>query len=156
MIRVLAVLFFAATAMGQTLPTSWVGAGAAYTTGGHPPVSGLVTYAQLVSQASQTYSYSSYSSVLINHTVMSTVMTGLAPLVRHYGPLYILCFGTAGIAQTPEALTSAFSGGGMGVLTIGKTHWTVDMGVQVLKSQSPMPGTSNTQTMIFVHVGRSQ
>jgi hypothetical protein len=58
-----------------------------------------------------------------------------------WGPVYVLGFGDGGIAATGANTTGAFSLGGMAVLKIAKTAWTIEVGVRKLKT--PIAGNNN-------------
>ena len=131
-------------AQAPTPPSNWIGAGAAYTAGGQPPIAGWASYAVLVSGKAGLYSFSSYDLTVTKtkpYAVQTSARTGMALVIRTIGPLTILGLGDAGMAQAPTALTSAFSGGGIGVYRIGKTAWTIELAVRRLKT--PINGSAN-------------
>lgn len=73
------------------------------------------------------YSYSCYDTALVAGTLHVTTVTGLAQHLRDYGPrVHIYIFGNAGATQTGTALTSAYSAGGIGVISLrGKMNLVV-------------------------------
>ena len=134
----------ATVAPAPTLPANWVGVGAGYTAGATPPVNGWASYATLVSGKGQLYSFSSYDIVAgasKPHNITTSARTGFATLLKVWGPVYVLGFGTAGVAASGTATTGAFSGGGIAVLKLGKTAWTLEGGWRVLKT--PINGVQN-------------
>lgn len=119
----------------KPLPQNWVGSGVGYNPGGAPKTTGWVSMALLLSQTGQLYSYSSYDMVPVKGSVPTTsARTGFATVIRNIGPVWIFGFGTAGMAQN-TSLTSAFSGGGIGVWQL-KSGLTVELGARVLKAGS--------------------
>lgn len=127
-----------------TLPSNWVGAGAGFISGAHPPIAGWASYAILLSGKGQVYSFSSYDITQVPGKplqLQTSARTGFATVLKTVGPIYVLGFGTAGIAATGANTAGAYSGGGIGVWRIGKTDWTLELGVRVAKSA--ISGTTN-------------
>jgi hypothetical protein len=54
-------------------------------------------------------------------------------VIRHYGKVSILAFGTAGMAQNSTSVTGAFSGGGMAVAQF-KSGLTFEVGARIVSS----------------------
>jgi hypothetical protein len=130
----------------QSLPSDVVLAGGAYTPGS--TAAGWATYARLVSQATQLYSFSTYQSTIVAGKLQTSTTTGFATVVKQLGPLSVLAFAQAGIATT-TASTGAFAGGGFAVLRLGKTKWILGGGYEALK------GTANPQKIFKLGLGRT-
>lgn len=131
-------------------PSNWVGAGAAYTSGAAPPVAGWASYAVLVSGKGQVYSFSSYdvqSARTKPFSVVTTTRTGLATILKQWGPVYVLGFGTAGVAAATNATTGAYSGGGVAIWRISSTDWTLCLGIRIAKNA--VLGTQNVYEFGF-------
>jgi hypothetical protein len=126
------------------LPSLWMGAGAAFNSAATPQVNGWFSYAQLLSQKQQIYSFSTHDitplRVAGKLTIQDSTRTGFAIVVRQFGPLTTLGLCDAGIAATGTAsgtsVSSAFSGGALAVYQIGKTDWTLEAGYRLLKTTS--------------------
>lgn len=121
----------------RPLPNNWAGTGAAYASFARPPVSGWFSYAVLVSEKGALYSFTTHditSSKTRPYTIQTSVRTGLATLIRRIGPIALLGFGDAGMAGAAESLGAAFSGGGIGILQIGRTNWTLEIAVRRIKT----------------------
>lgn len=129
-----------AVSLAQTapaLPNNWAGAGAAYTNFVNPPISGWFSYAVLLSERGALYSFTTHditSSRTKPYTIQTSIRTGLATLVRRIGPIAMLGFGDAGVAGAGESIGGAFSGGGIGILQIGRTNWTLEIAVRRIKT----------------------
>jgi hypothetical protein len=136
----LAALALALCARAQTaLPQNWAGAGAALNQSSKPPVAGWFAYATLISEKGQLYSISTHDVFLSStkpYTVQSSARTGLATVLRTIGPLVVLGLGDAGMVAGGTALGGAFSAGGIGVLRLGKTNWTIALGARVIKTST--------------------
>jgi len=88
----------------------------------------------MVSQTGQVYSYSTYDAVPVRGMVpMISTRTGLATPLRQFGPVTLVGFGTAGVAQGAEAVQLALSGGGIGIWKF-KSGLTVELGARVVKA----------------------
>lgn len=119
-----------------SLPNSWMGAGAAWDQYTTPQVAGWASYAKLVSSSGQLYSFTSWdatSSRARPYTAQTSVRSGLASVVRRFGPVYLLGFGDAGMAAAAGDFGGAFSGGGIVVIKLGKTNFTLELAARVLK-----------------------
>lgn len=114
------------------LPSNWVGAGAGYNPSGSPIATGWMSVAVLLNQSSKVYSYSSYDAIPQKNAVpVMSARTGFATVLRNFGPqLFLLGFGTAGIAQSATAVQGSFSGGGMLVYQF-KNGWTGEGGMRI-------------------------
>src|SRR5579872_6507856 len=85
----------------QALPANFACAGSAFNAASHPPVAGFFSYATLISDRGQLYSFSTHDVFLSQtkpYTVQSSVRTGLATVFRTLGPIVILGVGDAGVA----------------------------------------------------------
>lgn len=155
LLRLALVLFaFAAACFAQSaLPQNWAGVGAGLNQASRPPVAGWFSYATLISQSGQLYSFSTHDVFLSQakpYTVQTSVRTGLATVLRTIGPLVVLGLGDAGLAAGGTSVGGAFSGGGIGVLRLGKTSWTIAAGARVLKTS-----TGGSQTVYELGLGRT-
>lgn len=136
----IAILFCSLALRAQAppaLPQAWAGAGAAYNAYAGPPVNGWASYALLISAKAQVYSFTTHdltSSTAKPYTVQTSVRSGLATVLRTLGPIVILGFGDAGLAAAGTSAGSAFSGGGVGLIRLGKTQWTIALGGRQLKT----------------------
>lgn len=125
--RLIVLILIAAPVFAQSasaLPESWVGAGATYDT----RAAGYLTYAKLLSQSQQAYSYSTYQVSRAGGKITTTTDTGAALVLRHWslgslGAVYTLAFGTAGLGASTTAHMS-LSAGGVGLWRIAKSDWT--------------------------------
>lgn len=120
------------------LPSSWMGAGGGWNKASTPQIAGWASYAKLISTKSQTYSFTSWDITSVkgpNFVSQSSARTGLATLIKQVGPVSVLGFGDAGMA-TSSGLGGAFSGGGIAVIKLGKTNFTIELAVRVLKVAS--------------------
>jgi hypothetical protein len=131
-------LCLAASCFAQdALPNNWVGAGVGFTSGAHPPVAGWASYAVKISDKGPLYSFSSYDitpSTTKPYTLQISTRTGFATVLRQWGPMNVIGFGDAGVATAVGATTGAFSGGGAAIWRIGKTAWTIEGCVRILKT----------------------
>jgi hypothetical protein len=144
MLRVSILVLAAASCCAQALPQNWAGAGGAFTPATSPQAAGWASYATLISQTTQAYSFTSHDIFLsanLPHTVLSSVRTGIALVMRRAGPLTVLGLGDAGVAAGGTSAGGAYSGGGIGILQIGKTSWTLCAAVRVVKTT--IGGTQN-------------
>jgi|SRR5579859_576013 len=122
-----------------TLPSQWMGAGAAWNQNTTPQIAGWASYAKLVSGKGQTYSFTSWdvtSSKKTPFTAQTSARTGLAAVIRQLGPITVLGFGDAGMATSVSNFAGAFSGGGIAVIKLGKTNFTIELAARVLKVAS--------------------
>ncbi len=158
--RLLLALALAAACSAQSnLPANWAAMGASYNSVSKPPLAGWFAYAHLISESAQLYSYSAHDVFLSPtkpYTIMSSIRSGLATPLRTIGNctgtcLMALGLGEAGMAAGGTSLAGAFSGGGVGILKFGKTHWTLAIGGQMLK----VAGGVGSQTLIFAGFGRA-
>jgi hypothetical protein len=136
------------------LPTNLYGLSGNITSDGHVGGSGF--YAQLVSQATQLYSFTSYDANLVKVNgklqIQNSGRTGGALVIRRAAAFALLGFAQAGVASTTVATATAstttsgaFSGGGLVTFAIGSTKWIIGAGVEQLK------GTSG-QTVTVYHL----
>lgn len=136
MTKILVLLFLVLSLGAQTLPNYWLGAGLGYNSKGSPKTTEWASFAALVNQTGQIYSYSSYDASFGKGRVLTTsTRTGVATVLKQYGRLYILGFGQAGTAQTNGAFTSSFSGGGMAFYR-RKNDFTFEFGARIEKNGS--------------------
>lgn len=137
MIRALVMLALAPVAAAQ-LPSNWFGSGAALNQASKPPVAGWFSYAVLISSQAQLYSFTTHDIFLTDQRIItSSVRSGIASPVRTIGScagtcLVLLGLGDAGMAAGGATVGGAFSGGGIGVLKLGRTNWTLVAGGRVL------------------------
>jgi hypothetical protein len=130
---VAAALVFGACAGAQTVPPDWVGAGGGYNPSGSPKVTAWTSFAILVNEASQLYSYSTYDVIPQRNAVpVTSARTGAATVLRKFGPsVYLLGFATIGAATSSTATLGSFSGGGI-LLYRFKPGWTVEGAVRAV------------------------
>lgn len=127
------------------LPTEWFGAGAAWNRYGHPQIAGLLSYAKLISESGQVYSYNSMDITMRAKvgTPQTSVRSGMAVVLRQYGFMSVMAIGEAGVAVSdpgtsvgPQGVTNvagAFAGGGGLFFRLGKTNYTASLTARVLK-----------------------
>lgn len=103
----------------QTLPATWVGAGATGPSVGKTlqQLGSWVCAAQLVSPTQGLYSYSVYEARQVEGKLQVTVTTGGALHLRDLGRVSIYAFGNAGVTQG-ATVQAAFSTGGIAVLKL--------------------------------------
>lgn len=121
------------------LPNQWMGAGAAWNQNTTPQIAGWASYAKLVSAKGQTYSFTSWditSSKAKPYTAQTSARTGLATVIRQFGPITLLGFGDAGMATSVSNFAGAFSGGGIVAIKLGKTDFTINLAARVIKVAS--------------------
>jgi hypothetical protein len=144
-LRYLAVLLFAGSLLAQAPapPDNWAGAGAAYNQAASPQVSGWAAYATLLSAKGPIYSFTEYQIVSVKTkpwTVGTAVTTGVATPLKTgaltKGAWTWTLFGvaTGGVSAGGSSASGAFTGGGVGILQLGKTNWDLTFGVQYLAS----------------------
>lgn len=117
----------------QTLPANFAAAGAAYS----PGWAGWASYANLISEKGQLYSFTTHDitrTASKPYTLQSSVRTGFATVMRRAGPITVLAFGDAGMSAAGTSLGGAFSGGGVGIVQLGKTNWAVVVAARTLKT----------------------
>lgn len=134
------------------LPANWAGVGAAYNSYAAPNIAGWASEASLISCSGQVYSFSSWditSARTKPFTAQTSARTGIALVVRQFGPVYILGLGDAGVAAAASNLSGAFSGGGMGFVRLGKTNWTINVGARLLHT-----GIAGNETIYEFGLGR--
>lgn len=130
-----ALVFFLGSLRAQTgLPQNWVGSGAGYAPAGSPKATAWVSFATLLNQTAQVYSYSTYDVIPARGSVpMTSARTGLATPLRSLGPIYLFAFGTAGVAQGSVDPIFAFSAGGLALYRF-KSGLTVELGARMAKA----------------------
>lgn len=142
------------TAWGQSnlpaaLPQDWYGAGGSW----NGQAAGWASYARLLSNSGQVYSFTTWdvTRTKLKPYVTSSARTGAAFVVRTVGPLTVLGLGDAGVATASTNTSGSFSGGGLLVVRLGKTAWTLCAGVRVVKAAATAAGS---QTVIELGAGR--
>lgn len=140
----------------QQLPSNWAGAGAAYNSFASPKVSGWASYATLISEKGMIYSFTTHevtSSTRHPFTIQTSIRSGLATVVRRFGPVVILGFGDAGMAGAGSSVGGSFSGGGIAIIQLGKAgRTTLSVSVRNVKSNV---GLGQSQQPIEFGVGRT-
>jgi hypothetical protein len=133
----IAALAAGACAGAQTIPPDWVGAGGGYNPSGSPKVTAWDSFAVLVSEANQLYSYSTFDVIPQRNAVpVTSARTGAATVLRKFGPsVYLLGFATIGAATSSTATTGSFSGGGI-LLYRFKPGWTVEGAVRAVNGSA--------------------
>jgi hypothetical protein len=102
-------------------------------------VDGTIGYAQLLSQASATYSFTAYRFVPAHGSLTPptpVLMTGALPRLRSFGWVTAYASGLAGGGTTAAGATvGAFSLGGLAVVSPPKwTHWAFAIGADEQKT----------------------
>lgn len=136
------------------LPQNWAGAGTAYNSESRPAVAGWFSYATSISQKAQLYSFTSHDVFVSSakpYTVQTSVRSGLATVVRTLGPVIVLGFCDAGFAAGGTNVGGSFSGGGIGIIRLGKTDWTIALAARVVKSSINSTGN---QTVYELGLGK--
>lgn len=124
----------AQTNVAPPLPNHWIGLGIGYNASGSPHTTGLISLALCINQTNQIYSYSTYEALPSKKGVPTlSTRTGLATVLRQFGPVYLLGLGTVGVAQTGTAVTSSFSGGGI-LMQRFHTDYTLGFGARFAKA----------------------
>jgi hypothetical protein len=121
----------------QTLPSNWIGLGAGYNTYARPQVNGWMSYGSLLTEkAGGIYSFTT-EDITSAHThpftVQTSIRTGFATIVKRIGPIYILGLLDGGAAMSSVSFGGAFSGGGISMVKLGHSNWTLAIGARVLK-----------------------
>jgi hypothetical protein len=150
-VRLITAIFAVALVLHcQTLPANWAGAGSAWNPNSKPPVAGWVSYATTLKSGSGNYSFTSYDILLSKKSQpITSARTGFATILRQYGPVLILGFGDAGIAAGATVTASAFSGGGVAVIQLGK-GWSIALPARYIKSAAGV-----NQMVYEIGIGRS-
>ena len=152
--RLLTIFLLACSAWGQatpsTPPANWYGAGGSW----NGQAAGWASYAHLLSSSQQIYSFTTWdiTRTKANPYVTSSARTGLAMVFRTIGPVTILGLTTAGVATSSTSTSGSFSGGGLGVIKIANTSWTVLLGARVDKSSATQTGS---QMVYEIGMGRT-
>lgn len=135
--KLLVVLIWGGCAAAQTIPPDWMGAGGGYNPGGSPKVTAWTSFAILVNEASQLYSYSTYDVIPQRNAIpVTSARTGAATVLRKFGPsVYLLGFATVGAATSSTATTGSFSGGAI-LLYRFKPGWTVEGAVRAVNGST--------------------
>lgn len=140
----------------RTLPGNWFGLGAAYAGQAHPPVSGWYSYAILLSTSAKVYSFTTTDIVptLVKpYSIQHSTRTGIAPVIRDFGPVAVLGIADAGMSVSGSSVGGAFSAGGIVVVRLGSTHWSLAGIARRLRSNAAMAG--DDQWIYELGLGRS-
>jgi hypothetical protein len=132
------------------LPEDFVAAGLAWNQYASPQINGWTTYARSIKASAGLYSFTTYdiTSVKANpFTIQTSARTGAALYLRSIGPIHIFGLGDVGMAASGQSIGSAFSGGGVVAVQLGK-GWTVLGVARVLKT-----ALSDQQTIYGLGVG---
>jgi hypothetical protein len=104
-------------------------------------MTGGVTEASLISGTGlglysfNTWDVSVYKSSITGQlTYQSSPRTGLAMILRNFGPIYLCGFGNMGVATAGSSASFAYSGGGMALWKIGRGQWSAFFGAHVLNT----------------------
>lgn len=120
------------------LPSNWYGVSLSYDSALSPKVGGGATEASLISQSAQIYTYSTYVTRPVKvdgkWAFQSIPQSGLALILKHFGPFYLIGFGNIGVATAAASASLATSGGGIVLWKIGSTKWTVFGGYHALST----------------------
>ena len=135
------------------LPTNWAGVFATYGT----KAGGSFSYATLLSGKGQIYSFTTYDESVVKSTtggyvVQSSPRTGFATLFRNIGPVYLFVFGDAGTSTTGTNTGGAFGPGGMCLVRLGKTDWTIQGAVRYIKNTLPSLPDQTIYELGFGHI----
>lgn len=153
--RTLVLLLVSSFCYAQA-PANWGGMGASYNSFARPNVAGWLAWATKVTDTGPLYSFSIWditSSKTKPYTAQTTLTTGIAPLVRKYGPISVYAVVTGGVTtsamESGTSLLGAVSGGGVGIWKLGKTNWDLVLGVRAIHS-----AVLGTQEVYEFGVGR--
>jgi hypothetical protein len=145
-------------ALGQA-PENWAGAGSAYNQFAQPQVSGWAAFATKLSDKGPIYSFTEYTLTSARtkpFTAQTSTTTGVATPLKVLSPnkngaWTVTLFGmaTGGMATSNSTVGGAFAGGGVLILRLGLSNWTLVGGAQYLTT------TQNKQTIYSFGVGRS-
>jgi hypothetical protein len=101
-------------------PSYWGAAGVGYGANESPRVSGLVSFGYKLNANS--YSYTTQQIIPSKGLILTSVRSGIAPIVFTFGRIVILGLGDVGGATSNTGgLLGAFSGGGIVTLNINKS-----------------------------------
>jgi hypothetical protein len=146
-----------ATPTPCALPQEWAAAGAAWNQYARPEVNAWASYSHLISCSGQIYSYTTEDFMSARGRMQQSIRTGFAAVLRCVGPLCLLVLGDAGLATgTASGATTiggAMSYGGIGILRLGSTLWTLAVAVRPVRSTVAQPG-DKTQTLFEFGIGR--
>lgn len=139
----------------DTLPTDWYGGFVSYNTSSSPKVGGGGVEASLLSKSAQLYSFSAWDVTLIRQggkwSYQSTPRTGLAMIIKSFGPIYIIGTGNMGVATAGANASLASSAGGIVLVKLGTTQWTLFGGYHILHTGA----LGGTQTVPELGIGRT-
>ena len=136
-------------------PDEWAGIYGGYSS----KIAGGFSYAKLISKSGPVYSFTTTDIVSLKRNpfvVQTSPRTGLATVLRQFGPVTVLALADAGMAVAPKptALGTnvgfATSGGGLAIWRI--KSFSVGFGARVLKSAL---GTMGARTIVEVVIGYS-
>ncbi len=134
-------------------PENFAAAGGAFNQSSKPPLAGWFSYGVKISDKGMLFSFTTHDVLLSQakpYTVQTSVRTGLATVLRTLGPIIILGLGDAGMAAGGTSVGGAFSGGGIGIIRLGKTNWAIALGGRVIKTAN-----GGSQTVYELGFGRS-
>jgi hypothetical protein len=117
-----------------------------------PQINGGASYARLISTSNALYSFTSYDVTSVKpkpFTVQTSTRTGIAAVIRQYGPLVIVGLGDAGVAAAANNLGGAFSGGGLAIYRL-KNGFAITGGMRILKTS-----LNDVQHIYEIGFGRS-
>ncbi len=145
-------IFGAKAAERAVTPSWWYGTGAGWNSYAAPEVNAWFSYGTLVSKKRELYVITSWDATSAkeqSYAVQTSVRTGLATIVKRMGPVTVVGLGEMGAAASGSNLGVAFGTGGLGVMRLGKTDWTLVFGARVIKT-----ALSNQQTIFEFGIGR--
>ena len=87
---------------------------------------------------------------LVAGKVQSSVRTGIATPLRTIGTVTIYGLGDAGTSTTGSASGSAFAGGGIAIIPVGRKGLQAVAGVRILKT-----AVGGTQTLVEIGFGKA-
>ena len=121
----------------EIYPPNWYGAGAAWNQMASPQINGWASYAHLLTAKGPVYSFTSWdvtSAKSPDHkfTPQTSTRTGLATVIRKIGPVTVIGLVDGGMAAASSNVSGAFSGGGVGIITLGKSSWNIVVGAKFL------------------------
>lgn len=141
------------TSSSDSLPSEGIALGAAYAPGGTPNIAGWVSQWNRISSGFYNYNSFDITSLKQNpYTTQNSARAGIAYFIKSIGPVQVFGLGDAGIATAANSkgtsVGSAFSGGGGGVLPLGKSQdYGLIFCVRVLKTA--LAGSQNVYELGF-------
>ena len=143
----------------SSMPENWYGAGAQFSfsvPSGTSRTSGWAAYGHLLSQNAKVYQFDTYSVYFVKGTdgkvqPVTCTAAGFLILIRQFGPVSMFAFGAAGVT-TASTVGSGFPYGGLIDVSLKKTLWHIDVGLQQIPSSA---ANVPTQKSVLLGFGRT-